>query len=102
MQVEGNEDNRVSNVTLTEVRKMRDLTSEIVWNITSEVNTFDEKAWKRNVSAILKMYQRKIAYHIKKGYDGSDEIEVKWSFPGAFLYSLTVITTIGKYLKIEK
>jgi len=31
---------------------------------------------------------------IKNGYDGVEEN--KWTFAGAFLYSLTVITTIGE------
>lgn len=33
---------------------------------------------------------------IKNGYDGTEENK-RWSFAGAFLYSLTVITTIGEF-----
>ena len=29
-------------------------------------------------------------------FSGSDEHERQWSFPGALLYSITVITTIGE------
>lgn len=34
----------------------------------------------------------------RRGFDGSDDVagEKSWSFAGAFLFSLTVITTIGK------
>lgn len=34
---------------------------------------------------------------IRKGYDGKEYgKQAQWTFTGAFLYSLTVITTIGK------
>jgi len=35
-----------------------------------------------------------------RGWDGSDEHDVKpqWSFAGALLYAVTVVTTIGKSL----
>lgn len=42
----------------------------------------------------LESYQKKVVMAIKNGYDGVDEN--KWTFAGAFLYSLTVITTIGE------
>lgn len=54
---------------------------------------FSEKLWKAKVRDILENYQKKVVLAIKNGYDG---VEDKWSFAGAFLYSLTVITTIGE------
>lgn len=43
-------------------------------------------------------YQTNIIRAVRNGYDGIDDDEesMKWRFPGAFLYSLTVITTIGE------
>lgn len=41
------------------------------------------------------MYQGKIIKAVRGGWPGNDERE-QWDFDKAFLYSLTVITTIGK------
>lgn len=54
-----------------------------------------------NISSVaneLLEYQRNISKAVKNGYDGIDDPEEskQWRFSGAFLYSLTVITTIGK------
>lgn len=57
-------------------------------------NIFSEKLWKAKVRDILETYQENVVLAIKDGYDGVDG--TKWSFAGAFLYSLTVITTIGE------
>lgn len=55
---------------------------------------FSEKLWKEKVRNILEDYQTTIVSSIKNGYNGMKE--TKWTFAGAFLYSLTVITTIGE------
>lgn len=60
-------------------------------------NVFSERIWKAKVKAILENYQKKMVTAIKNGYDGGEENK-RWSFAGAFLYSLTVITTIGEFI----
>lgn len=55
---------------------------------------FSEKLWKAKVRDILEGYQKKVVSAAKNGFDGVEEN--KWTFAGAFLYSLTVITTIGE------
>lgn len=55
---------------------------------------FSEKLWKAKVRDVLENYQKKVVTAVKDGYDGMEEN--KWTFAGAFLYSLTVITTIGE------
>jgi hypothetical protein len=51
------------------------------------------------VSAELREYQEQIVLAVQDGYDGTDYVNQthKWPFSGAFLYSLTVITTIGEW-----
>jgi hypothetical protein len=62
-------------------------------------NIFSEKLWKAKVRVILETYQKTVVSAIKNGYDGVEGN--KWTFAGAFLYSLTVITTIGECLSFS-
>ncbi|XP_023290447.1 potassium channel subfamily K member 18 [Orussus abietinus] len=60
-------------------------------------NVFSEKDWKAKVRVVLEGYQEVVVAAARNGYQGADSVEgtKQWSFAGAFLYSLTVITTIG-------
>ena len=57
-----------------------------------------QENWKENVSTELLAYQDEIVIALNEGYDGKDYVNEThaWPFSGAFLYSLTVITTIGE------
>jgi hypothetical protein len=64
-----------------------------------QVNSFlVQENWKENVSTELLAYQEQIVIALQEGYDGKDYLNESydWPFSGAFLYSLTVITTIGE------
>lgn len=64
-----------------------------------KVNIFSEELWKSKVNDILSGYQKKLVNAVEKGWDGTDSTDNRqWTFAGAFLYSLTVITTIGQSL----
>lgn len=80
---------------IQDVIKIRNETAIKMWNKTLEVNTFSEADYKNFLNKELKLYQREMVRFIERGYDGENYAD-KWSFAGAFLYSLTVITTIGK------
>lgn len=50
------------------------------------------------VTRLVEAYQNKLVMAMKaSGYDSAKSTD-NWSFSGAFLYSLTVITTIGKLM----
>lgn len=51
------------------------------------------------INETLFHYQELIVGYARRGLDGREEwnCSTQWSFAGAFLYSLTVITTIGEY-----
>ena len=52
------------------------------------------------VRQIFLEFQKKVTDAVKEmGWDGTDateQVPLQWSFPGALLYAITVITTIGK------
>ncbi|XP_030379176.1 potassium channel subfamily K member 15 [Scaptodrosophila lebanonensis] len=63
-----------------------------IWELTAEnISFFDRNAYRQRVNEALLIYQRSV---VKKQLDGPD-VDHQWSFSGSFLYSLTVITTIG-------
>ncbi|EPB70435.1 Ion channel [Ancylostoma ceylanicum] len=46
----------------------------------------------------VKKFQKVCMHAIRKGYDGKEfKQAAQWTFTGAFLYSLTVITTIERF-----
>lgn len=98
MTVEGPEEKQV----VQDVLDVRLRVVEKIWNLTLEMNSLNEIDWKKNVAREIKLYQEDMIKFIRNGYDGNDNpfSAKQWRFPGAFLYSLTVITTIGIFLFI--
>lgn len=69
-----------------------------LWNLTLDLNVLYEENWTQLADDVLKAFQKQVYTATKeKGWDGKDgEGELQWSFAGALLYSVTVITTIGE------
>lgn len=79
-----------------DVMNAKNVAVESIWNGTLYSNPFTESEYRAMLSTELLRFQKKIVNAVRKGYDGSVlEYSAQWSIPGAFLYSLTVITTIG-------
>ncbi|KAF7270460.1 potassium two pore domain channel sandman isoform X1 [Rhynchophorus ferrugineus] len=78
----------------------RTLFAKKLWNLTMELNAnvkLQEKEYRAAVDIKLVEFQKIFVNLTRRGYDGSDDANgfKSWSFAGAFLYCLTVITTIG-------
>ena len=68
-----------------------------LWNITERYNTLHKTNWSEAVKSVIAEYQEEVIEAIDEGFDGKDIPDNLWSFSGALLYSITVITTIGVY-----
>nr|XP_049699115.1 potassium channel subfamily K member 15 isoform X1 [Helicoverpa armigera] len=73
----------------------RDNLTQYLWqNVTLDLNLFNETAVKERIGTELRNYQTTIVRAVHRGWDGGRSSR-QWSFSSSFLYSLTVITTIG-------
>nr|CAD7445171.1 unnamed protein product [Timema bartmani] len=67
-------------------------------DVRERLNVLYEKNWTRLVHEQLRNFEASVVSATKvEGYDGKDVMDNdrQWSFSGAMLYSVTVITTIG-------
>lgn len=101
----------------TQVLAMRNLTVAKLWNITDKFNVLYKENWTALVSKEMAIFQQQLLAAVREGYDGQDAATQRpaspnqpqqpsppsqppqhqqWTFSGAFLYSLTLITTIGE------
>lgn len=81
----------------SQVGALRQETVKRLWEITDKLNVLYKDNWTDLVEAEVRRFQKDLILAVKEGYDGKEGRGQQWSFSGAFLYSLTVITTIGKY-----
>ncbi|XP_059484125.1 potassium channel subfamily K member 18-like [Neocloeon triangulifer] len=80
------------------IKRYRDDCLKELWQITERLNVLYEKNWTQLVHEQLRRFETNVVAAAKlEGYDGKDllDSERQWSFSGALLYSVTVITTIG-------
>lgn len=92
---------------------LRNNTLQRLWNITLTLNLLYPRAWNTNATNELINFERALIYMVRThGYNGftdtnqpnslalhdsthDDRVE-QWTLSGALLYSLTIISTIGK------
>ncbi|GBP18820.1 hypothetical protein EVAR_93248_1 [Eumeta japonica] len=78
--------------------RARNATALYLWtNVALPLNTLNETNFKHSVNMELLRYQQKIVLARRRGWEGgsgsSGDLR-RWNFSSAFLYCLTVITTI--------
>ncbi|XP_003738083.1 potassium channel subfamily K member 15 [Galendromus occidentalis] len=80
-----------------QVRVSRSHCLDDMFNITERLNVFERARWIRAVESRLRKYEEDVVKAVRdNGYDGNDSDQpVQWTFSGALLYCITVITTIG-------
>jgi len=91
------------------MRTTRTQFTEKLWMMTERLNVLHHDNWTQQAEQIMDEYASQVYLATKRqGWDGTnkDEVEVKtdageetseqWSYAGALLYSITVITTIGR------
>ncbi|XP_035231532.1 TWiK family of potassium channels protein 7-like [Stegodyphus dumicola] len=72
-----------------------------LWALTSKSNVLSEHNWTTLATETLQDFEITLVKAVRKeGYDGKDESPLQWTFSGALLYSIIVITTIGECLNL--
>ncbi|XP_053211415.1 uncharacterized protein LOC128395049 isoform X2 [Panonychus citri] len=83
---------------INQVITLRNQTVSKLWRITENTNILKEENWTAMTTNEIIKFQNLLYQAFREGYDGRETFNPQtdqWSFSGAFLYSLTVITTIG-------
>ena len=95
-QLEGPEERVMLKKQSDDIENYRSNIVKNLWKITEEYNTLHPTNWTDEVTDIMIKYQKFIIKEQKKGYEASEIPKPKWTFTGSLLYSITVITTIGR------
>ncbi|KAK3596859.1 hypothetical protein CHS0354_039854 [Potamilus streckersoni] len=85
-------------LTVTNQKVFLDQILNMVDNTTMIDLQYNKQAWTVEVDHLLRRFQKEVyKFTNERNWDGrTGEEELQWSFAGALLYSVTVITTIGK------
>ena len=73
-----------------------------LWNITLRTNVLFGNEWRIMTNDLLFEFQNATIENVRKGYTGNNVGVKIWTFSAALMFSLTVFTTIGKYLLVYK
>jgi hypothetical protein len=85
---------------ISKVQQHLNTTVEKLYEQSINSTVLYQNNWTAMAKIILEEYQKDIVRQTKRGYQGErlpDDAK-QWNFPGAILYAITVITTIGNDL----
>ncbi|XP_035219841.1 potassium channel subfamily K member 18-like [Stegodyphus dumicola] len=80
-----------------QMRQEEEKVIEYLWELTNSGEIINESKWYENATVTIRNYEMTLVKAMRKeGYDGHNDTDnLQWSFSGALLYSIIVITTIG-------
>lgn len=79
-----------------EMMRWRSGLAEALWELSSAAPVLEEANWTKQAVGRLRRFEVTLVQAVRKeGYDGKEDAQLQWSFTGALLYSIIVITTIG-------
>lgn len=79
-----------------EMMGWRSKLTDSLWEVTARSSLLEEGNWTREAVVQLRGFEVTVVQAVRKeGYDGKEDAQLQWSFTGALLYSIIVITTIG-------
>ena len=79
------------------VQRRLNITVEKLFNNSEQSKVLHINNWTTMARQILEEYQLELVRQTRRGYQGErPDNDEQWTFPGAILYAITVITTIGK------
>jgi len=83
---------------INRVQQHLNITVEKLFERSMNSTVLYQNNWTRMAREILEEYQKDIVRQTKRGYQSERHADDsnQWNFPGAILYAITVITTIGK------
>lgn len=84
---------------LTRNDKLRAQTVEKLWKITEDLNILYRDNWTRLAEQEILKFQDSLIR--KYGGPNQSDHRHRWNFASSFLYSLTLITTIGKFTSLN-
>ncbi|XP_050675825.1 TWiK family of potassium channels protein 7-like isoform X2 [Leptidea sinapis] len=81
----------------TAIHRSREECLKELWAITERLNVLYERNWTRLVHEQLRKFESSIVTAARQSENQSAELALdsKWSFSGALIYCITLITTIG-------
>jgi hypothetical protein len=87
---------------MTDMLALRNDTVEDITEKASELAN-QRDVLRKSVLELIKSYEKELIKSVKdKGWDGKSNLEeTKWTYAGALLFAVTVITTIGKYACLD-
>jgi hypothetical protein len=80
-----------------QVEKSTDILIEEIWNMTNSEMIFYDNKYLMNLRNKIFNHRENYLDALSKGYK-PDETNEYWTITGAILYSVTLVTTIGKVL----